>query len=315
MLSCVRVHIPKRRPHIHAGWRTGELRFFAPLQCLVLPRYPVYRVIIRSLQTSQKGFKRQMTDVNQKRDGASAISAKPSSASQGSSSDQSEQLGIAHHLCQSLEDDIVAGKLAPGQRLEEVLLAKRFGVSRTPVREALHMLTASELAEKIPNKGVYVSLATPDRLTAMFESMAELESMCGRLAAKRMTSKERYDLDKLHHDMAQTVRLGDRAAYETQNRAFHNTLYRGTHNDVLVDVTLSVRRRVAPFRRVQFQSLPRLASSHAEHQSIVDAILRGDHKTTEELLYAHIMAVHDISQDYLTSLREASPDPKCEMQA
>ena len=228
-------------------------------------------------------------------------------AMQSAPLEPSDGVGIAQQLCQTLEDDIVTGKLPPGQRLEEPLLAKRFGVSRTPVREALQLLTASELAEKIPNKGVYVSLATPERLTAMFESMAELEGMCGRLAAKRMTSGERHNLDKLHHELAETVRLGDSDEYETLNRAFHNTLYRGTHNDVLVDVTLSVRRRVAPFRRVQFTSLSRLASSHAEHQGIVDAILRGDVSAAEQLLYDHIMAVHDISQDYLVSLREASP--------
>ncbi|MBR9899820.1 MAG: GntR family transcriptional regulator [Rhodospirillales bacterium] len=217
---------------------------------------------------------------------------------------QPEPIGIAAQLCQALEDDIVSGQLAPGTRLEEPLLAKRFGVSRTPVREALQLLTATELAEKIPNRGVYVSLATPERLTAMFESMAELEGTCGRLAAKRMTSGERHTLEKLHHELAETVRLGDSDGYEALNRSFHNTLYRGTHNDVLVDVTFSVRRRVAPFRRVQFSSLPRLAASHGEHQGIVDAILRGDFKAAEELLYGHIMAVHDISQEYLASLRE-----------
>ena len=117
-------------------------------------------------------------------------------------SEQTEQVGIAQQLCQALEDDIVKGKLPPGQRLEEPLLAKRFGVSRTPVREALQLLTATELAEKIPNRGVYVSLATPERLTAMFESMAELEGTCGRLAAKRMTSGERHNLERLHHELA-----------------------------------------------------------------------------------------------------------------
>ncbi|MBO9508464.1 GntR family transcriptional regulator [Thalassospira sp. A3_1] len=217
-----------------------------------------------------------------------------------------EPVGIAQKLCQSLEDDIVTGVLVPGARLEETQLAKRFGVSRTPVREALQLLTATELAEKIPNRGVYVSLATPEQLTAMFESMAELEGTCGRLAAKRMTSGERHALEQLHHELAHAMRAGDSPAYESQNREFHNAIYVGTHNDVLVEVTQAVRRRVAPFRRVQFNSLPRLASSHEEHQGIVDAILRGDHKAAEELLYAHIMSVHDVSQEYLATLRAES---------
>ena len=75
---------------------------------------------------------------------------------------------------------------------------------------------------------------------------------------------------------------------------------------MLVDTTLAVRQRVAPFRRVQFQSLSRLASSHEEHQGIVDALLRGDVKAAEDLLYGHIMGVHEISQEYLASLRDVS---------
>ena len=101
-----------------------------------------------------------------------------------------EPVGIAQKLCQSLEDDIVTGVLVPGARLEETQLAKRFGVSRTPVREALQLLTATQPAAKTPNRGVYVSLATPEPLTPIFESIDELPANGARLAVNRMTSRE-----------------------------------------------------------------------------------------------------------------------------
>jgi len=213
--------------------------------------------------------------------------------------------GIAQTLCRALEDDIVTGRLVPGTRLEENQLAARFSVSRTPVREALQLLAATDLAQKVPNRGVTVATVTPDRLTAMFEAMAELEGICGRLAAERMLTAERQALDALHQRLADPLRRGDATAYEAGNRAFHNLLYAGAHSDVLVEVTKAMRRRVSPFRRVQFNSLSRLASSYDEHQHIVQAILRGDADRSQNLLRDHIMAVHAVSQDYLRSLQRA----------
>ncbi len=213
-----------------------------------------------------------------------------------------EQHGLAQALCQSLEDDIVNGLLLPGDRLEEPDLAKRFSVSRTPVREALQLLIATELVEKRPNRGVFVALVTPQRLTAMFEAMAELEATCGRLAALRMSPAGRQSLADLHRAMGMAVRSGDQAVYEAQNRAFHDLIYAAAQSDVLVEVTKQVRRRVSPFRRVQFTALSRLGSSYDEHQGIVDAIARGDSTEAYVFLHRHIMAVHELAQDFLSSL-------------
>lgn len=218
----------------------------------------------------------------------------------------SDANGLAQALCQSLEDDIVNGLLLPGTRLEEPELARRFSVSRTPVREALQLLIATELVEKRPNRGVFVTLVTPQRLTAMFEAMAELEATCGRLAAMRMQPKERQMLEDLHRSMGMAVRSGDQAVYEAQNRAFHDLIYAAARSDVLVEVTKQVRRRVSPFRRVQFTALSRLGSSYDEHQGIVAAIARGDGAEAYAFLHQHIMAVHELAQDFLTSLQQKS---------
>ncbi|MEN2977257.1 GntR family transcriptional regulator [Tistrella bauzanensis] len=209
-------------------------------------------------------------------------------------------------LCHRLEDDIVGGRILPGARLEELALARRFGVSRTPIREALQLLAATELVEKRPNRGVYVTLPAPERLTSMFEAMAELEATCGRLAAERMTPAERGQLDQTHRALGVAMRDGEAGDYEAGNRRFHDQIYAGARSDVLVELTAAVRRRVAPFRRVQFNHLARLGASHHEHQAVVDAILRGDGRAAEAALHRHIMAAHEVAQDFLASLTLAA---------
>src|SRR3546814_18041549 len=89
-------------------------------------------------------------------------------------------------LAERLEEDIVSGRFAPGERLDEVSLATSFGVSRTPVREVLQRLASSGLVELRPRRGAIVAQISIGRLVEMFEVMAELEGMCGRLAARRM---------------------------------------------------------------------------------------------------------------------------------
>src|SRR3979409_138523 len=97
----------------------------------------------------------------------------------------------AGELRLQLADEIVRGVLAPGSALDETDIARRFGVSRTPVREALRQLVASGLVEARAHRGAVVAQPSLERLTGMFEAMAELEALCAGLAAERMTAAER----------------------------------------------------------------------------------------------------------------------------
>ena len=101
---------------------------------------------------------------------------------------------LATDLVQKLERDIVTGVLKPGDKLDERSLSERFGVSRTPVREALQTLAGSGLVATMPRRGTIVAAITVAELIEMFEVMAELEAMCARLAARRMP---RVDIDNL----------------------------------------------------------------------------------------------------------------------
>ncbi|MCQ4162376.1 GntR family transcriptional regulator [Roseomonas sp. GC11] len=196
----------------------------------------------------------------------------------------------AEALAATLAERIVGGTLRPGQRLDEQALADEAGVSRTPVREALRQLTATGLVELRPHRGAVVACPAPERLRGAFELLAELEALCARWSALRMTARERATLEALHHAMAPMVRAGDRAAYREANRRFHALLYEGAHNPHLAEVALATHRQLAPFRGAQFEAPERLARSHAEHAVVVAALLRAEAGPAAEAMRHHILS-------------------------
>ncbi len=107
----------------------------------------------------------------------------------------------AEELRLQLADEIVRGQLAPGAPLDETDIARRFNVSRTPVREALRQLATSGLVEARAHRGAVVARPTLERLNGMFEAMAELEALCAGLAAERMPAVERARLEAIHEDL------------------------------------------------------------------------------------------------------------------
>lgn len=194
----------------------------------------------------------------------------------------------AEALAATLAERIVSGALAPGQKLDEQALADAAGISRTPVREALRQLTATGLVELRPRRGAVVACPAPARLRAGFELLAELEALCARWSALRMTARERAALEALHAAMAPMVRDGDRAGYREANRRFHALLYEGAHNPSLAEVALATHRQLAPFRGAQFEAPSRLARSHAEHAAVVAALLRADAEAAADAMRRHI---------------------------
>lgn len=206
---------------------------------------------------------------------------------------------LAEEVRKTLYDEILAGTLPPGTRLDEVSLAERFGVSRTPIREALREMVSTGLAEHHHRRGVFVSQVPAAQLDEMFDFAAELEATCARLAASNMTLTERDALMALHLESHQHVTTGDVNAYDDANMAFHGALFAGSHNRYLQEATLQARSRVAPFRRAQFQVGDRLATSFEEHSRIVLAVMRGYGEEAGDLMRAHIQHSRVLSQEYL----------------
>ena len=209
---------------------------------------------------------------------------------------------LAEELRLQLADEIVRGAIPPGSGLDETELARRFGVSRTPVREAIRQLAASGLVEVRPHRGAVVARPSEERLLGMFEAMAELEALCAGLAAERMSPAERGQLESVHEELRTLIQSGDPQRYHEVNEAFHAVIYAGAHNDYLAEMTHATRRRVQPFRRAQFRNLGRLAKSHVEHDCVVVAILRGDREGAAAAMRAHIMLVCQEYEAYADSL-------------
>jgi len=200
---------------------------------------------------------------------------------------------LTEKLASAIADGILNGSLKPGVRLDEVGLALQHGVSRTPVREALRQLTASGLIDMRPRKGAVVSKATPEQVESLFVAMAEMEATCARLAAMSMTPVERRRLQARHEAMTALAGQGDPAAYADANVAFHSAIYAGAHNAPIAEYAMSLRRRVGPFRRAQFQVEGRLTRSNQEHDAVVRAILVGDAAAAHAAMLHHVSLVED----------------------
>ncbi len=206
-------------------------------------------------------------------------------------------------LRQTIEDEIVEGRLALGARLDETLLAERFGVSRTPIREALLQLAATGLVETKPRRGMVVSAPEPGHLLEMFETMAELEAACGRLAARRLTPELEAELKSAVEACARAASTGDPEAYYGENYVFHTVIYRACRNDFLCGQALALHRRLSPYRRLQLRTRHRVAQSLAEHESVVAAILASDGAAAADQLRRHVLIQGDGFSELVANLR------------
>lgn len=209
-------------------------------------------------------------------------------------------------IAEQLEEAIINGAIPAGSRLDEASIAAQFGVSRTPVREALHIVCGRGFAAREPYKGVVVTQISAQRIDEMFEAMAELEAVCGRLSAHRMTMSERAELESLHRQMNALAEEGDHAGYNEVNTRFHTLLFQGSHNSDLIAVAQTLRLKLAPFRKYQLKDNGRLKRSCNEHQQIVDAILDQDPKAAENVLRRHLVSA---AQEVLLKRQDLEDGP------
>ncbi|MGC4410042.1 GntR family transcriptional regulator (plasmid) [Rhizobium rosettiformans] len=200
-----------------------------------------------------------------------------------------------------IEEAIVSGIFKPGDRLEEQSLAEQYGVSRTPVREALRQLQEAGLVEIKPRRGAAVTVVGPADLIHMFEVMGGLEAMAGRLAARRLDEASKRELLACHEACRAAATQGS-DAYYYENERFHMAIYRASGNPFLEEQARSLHRRLKPYRRIQLRSLNRIEQSFAEHDKIVTAIVNGHSSEAEQALWDHITIQADRFHDFLAGL-------------
>jgi len=203
---------------------------------------------------------------------------------------------------EQIEELIATGEFPPGMRLDETELAQRFDVSRTPLREALFQLASVGIVVMQPRRGTVVAELSPHRLVEMFEVMGELEAMCGRLAARRMTAQDHEQLLVAHRACQRAAEALDTDAYYYENQRFHHIIYHGSHNEFLAEQAIALHRRLRPYRRLQLRVRDRLPTSFHEHEGIVDAIVAGDAELTSQRVRAHVVVQGQRFGDLIATL-------------
>lgn len=211
----------------------------------------------------------------------------------------------ADKIRESLEQSIVEGKFEDGERLDEVRLATSFGVSRTPFREALQMLAGSGLIKLIPRRGAFVRHPGVVELVEMFEVMTELEALCGRLAARRISVGELAQLNLAANACQAALEKEDPDAYYYENEEFHRLIYRASGNSFLASEAEKLQKRLRPFRRIQLRARGRMAQSMKEHLIIFEALKNGDPVAATDALRAHVSVQGEKFHDLLSSYEKA----------
>jgi DNA-binding GntR family transcriptional regulator len=206
------------------------------------------------------------------------------------------------HVRRQIADKIISGEFRPGEELDEKRLAEAFGVSRTPVREALRQLAASEMIQWRPHQSAIVAQVTQSKMVEMFEMMAELEGFCGRLCARRMSAAEHAQLLAAHEKFEPYVKADNKEGYHAMNKVFHRLIYAGAHNQYLNDQASLLYDRLAPYRAFQLRRPDALRLASEEQQEIVNAIVAGNGEKAFRLLVEHVSLNNELFADLLSAL-------------
>ena len=208
----------------------------------------------------------------------------------------------------SLEQRIVEGELGNGKRLDETELSRFYGVSRTPVREALQRLAESCLAEHLPRRGTFVRSPSLSQLVEMFEVMAEFECIAIRLAARRATANDIDALEKDNETCRAAVAANDTKKYYEVNARLHGRIYQMSGNSFLASEARRLHDRLRPFRRLQLRVRGRMEESMAEHDIILAALRDGDANGAMETMKKHITIVGVRFNDLVSSFNRIMGD-------
>jgi DNA-binding GntR family transcriptional regulator len=209
---------------------------------------------------------------------------------------------LAEDLRDELEEQIVSGALPPGTRVDEIELAERFKISRTPVREALKALVTTGFLEARPRYGMVVAAISIPILLEMFETMAAFEGLCAKLAARRANQNEKAALRAIHQRLSASVGEGNEETFYAVNQEFHELLYEASHTDYISTQTRALRKRLAVYRKhVTFQA-GRMVSTIAEHERIIQAIEEGNPEAAYRAASEHVSLLGDGMADLIAAL-------------
>lgn len=197
-------------------------------------------------------------------------------------------LRSSERVYREIKESIVSGELAPGSRLVELSLADQFGVSRTPVREALKRLLTEGLVMVDPSHGMIVRGINQQEVEQIYMIREVLDGLAARLATDRVSAENLARLNSLMEIMSTAVEQHNEEALVQANIRFHETMYQASQNDRLTELGRGLNDFIRRFSRTAFRSYERDKEVLEEHQAIIQALKRRDPEAAERLAREHM---------------------------
>ncbi len=206
--------------------------------------------------------------------------------------DASFQMTVRDHVHRAMRSAIISGRFASGQKINERNLAEQFGVSTTPIKEALRQLETEGLVEALPRRGVVIRFSS-SWAEEMILARAALESMIAHLAAKRVDQKGRAELQSIAKHMKEATISGDADSLITLNERFHDHIHRSSKCGYLAKLIERQQFYDASIRRVIHLDPTERQKALDEHVAIADAIAAGDADGAERTMRDHVVRSGD----------------------
>ncbi|MFZ5351244.1 MAG: GntR family transcriptional regulator [Bacillota bacterium] len=203
---------------------------------------------------------------------------------------------------ESIRNAIISGTLKPGERLMEVQMAERLGVSRTPIREAIRKLELEGLVVMLPRKGAYVADLSIKDITDVLEIRAALEGLAAGLAAMRISDEEIEDLETTAVRFHKAIENDNFEVMIERDIEFHEIIFKATRNEKLIQLSNNLREQVQRFREIYISKGNKSKELADEHYEIADAISKRDIDLAEKLARKHI----ENAENYILKMMDKS---------
>lgn len=201
---------------------------------------------------------------------------------------------------------IISGELPPGQKVPEVLLCERFGVSRTPMREALKVLASENFVQLLPNRGAIVAKLTRQEIDELFPVMGALEGLAGELACRNMRLKDLVHIRRLHEQMVACFERDDWPGYSKPNRAIHEYIFEMAGNATLSALYQTLLLRIRNVRFVAKSSPEGWKAAIADHVEMIRALEARDGAALSHTLKMHLRHKADVVEEALRKLERST---------
>ncbi|MEW6531989.1 MAG: GntR family transcriptional regulator [Thermodesulfobacteriota bacterium] len=196
---------------------------------------------------------------------------------------------LSQEVAQRIRDMIRKGLVKKGDRIIEKEFCQSMGISRTPLREALRILSSEGLIDLVPNKGAYVAQPSLREIRELFEVMSILEGTCARVVAEKMTDGDLAKIEKLHAQLEKHFEEKEPEKYLKVNQRYHILLQELTGNRVLNEVVNGLRDKILLYRYRQLYQPDRFQASMNEHRALMEAFRKKDPATAESIMKRHLM--------------------------